>query len=467
MAKRIAIVTVIATGDREALTKTAESLCRQTMPCTHYCVVTGPRVSLITPKTAIRIDLPLADNQLLLARGIGLQLAFNEGAEIAACLEPGEIAEPNCGQFIASELESSGVDIVEIRQCDPTNAQRGKLFYSKKSAFVPALWAQIHPMDEVFAAPIIDQIIQMHGLSRRSIVAPLISSVDSRASAIKAISARLPVEDARFVRRLYQQTGLLFGRVQRTRARKVNSVAVITPYYKEPLTKLQRCHESVMRQGPNVRHYMIADGFPQAELDQWNITHVKLSQAHGDNGNTPRGIGGMVAFAQGFDALAYLDADNWFEDTHIRSMRRTQHQTGAAVVCSWRTVVLPDGSVVERLDPEDRKKTHVDTSCFMITREVAFLASLWAKMPQTLGPICDRIFLGSASEAEPNLSWTHKQTVFFESNYTLHYRMAGRVPETPVHDIPRKLLREINPIEFRERTGKTITLVRRESARKC
>jgi hypothetical protein len=464
MAKRIAIITVVAADGAQGLEETAEALARQTVPCIHYCVVTGSRPTLLTPKTAIRIDLPLADNQLMLARGLGLQLAFNEGAEIAACLEPGEIAEPQCVQAVASELEKSAVDILELKRPDQDNAQLGTMFYSKKAAFVPALWAQIHPVDEIFTAPIINWVITTHGVSRQLITAPLIRSIGSRVGAIKAIPFGLPLSDERFVRRLYQQTGLLCGRVQRKPARKANSIAVITPYCKESLPKLHRCHQSVISQDRNVRHFMIADGYPQLELNQWNITHIELPQAHGDNGNTPRGIGGMIALAQGFDALLYLDADNWFAEGHIQSMRHAQHHTGASVVCSWRTIVLPDGTVVEGLDPEDKKKTHVDTSCYMITREVAFLASLWARMPQKLGPICDRIFLGNAAEAEPNIAWTHRPTVYFESNYMLHYRMAQKRPERPVHDIPRNFWREIDPIEFRERTGKTLSLVKGQSA---
>jgi hypothetical protein len=42
-------------------------------------------------------------------------------------------------------------------------------------------------------------------------------------------------------------------------------VAVITPYFKEPLEQLRRCHESVANQthGETV-HFMVADGHPQA-----------------------------------------------------------------------------------------------------------------------------------------------------------------------------------------------------------
>ena len=42
-------------------------------------------------------------------------------------------------------------------------------------------------------------------------------------------------------------------------------VAVITPYYKEPMHILQQCCESVARQGADVDHFLVADGFPKRE----------------------------------------------------------------------------------------------------------------------------------------------------------------------------------------------------------
>jgi hypothetical protein len=168
----------------------------------------------------------------------------------------------------------------------------------------------------------------------------------------------------------------------------------------------------------------------------------------------------MIAFALGFDAVAYLDADNWYADSHIRTQLNVQHEHGSSVICSWRIISLPDGTILERPDPEDIKKSHVDTSCFLVTREASFLAALWAQMPQKLGPICDRIFLGAALEAEPHLTWTHKRTVFFESNYKHHHRMANKIPDAPVHQIPHGLWRNIDPIEFRQRTGKIIRLTK-------
>ena len=43
-------------------------------------------------------------------------------------------------------------------------------------------------------------------------------------------------------------------------------VAVITPYYREPLTMLRQCHDSVRTQTYPCTHFLIADGHPQEEI---------------------------------------------------------------------------------------------------------------------------------------------------------------------------------------------------------
>lgn len=89
-------------------------------------------------------------------------------------------------------------------------------------------------------------------------------------------------------------------------------IAVITPYYKEPVELLKQCHDSVMAQGVDATHFMVADGHPLAEVADWPIEHVVLNRAHADYGNTPRGLGGALARSQDFDFVTYLDADNWY-----------------------------------------------------------------------------------------------------------------------------------------------------------
>lgn len=73
------------------------------------------------------------------------------------------------------------------------------------------------------------------------------------------------------------------------------NVAVITPYHREDLSLIRRCHDSVLAQTVPVRHFLVADGFPRREIDAWDADHLTLSRSHADFGNTPRSVGSMSA----------------------------------------------------------------------------------------------------------------------------------------------------------------------------
>ena len=92
--------------------------------------------------------------------------------------------------------------------------------------------------------------------------------------------------------------------------------AVITPYYKEELETLLRCHLSVRAQEVECRHFLVADGFANETIRQSDCEHICLSTPHHDNGNTPRAIGALSAINKGFEVIFFLDADNWFELDH-------------------------------------------------------------------------------------------------------------------------------------------------------
>jgi glycosyltransferase involved in cell wall biosynthesis len=146
----------------------------------------------------------------------------------------------------------------------------------------------------------------------------------------------------------------------------MKKIAVITPYYKEPLEVLKKCHESVMSQSISATHFFIADGFPREELTQWNIKHISLAQGHDDNGDTPRGIGGLLADVEGYDFVAYLDADNWFHENHLQSMLDKWIETKSDVICSFRTYHQINGEEILVEEPDENSFYHVDTSCFFI-----------------------------------------------------------------------------------------------------
>ena len=121
-------------------------------------------------------------------------------------------------------------------------------------------------------------------------------------------------------------------------------IAVITPYCQEPTEILRQCHDSVLRQQVPCDHVMIADGFPNAEVAGWAVRHVILPVAHADVGNTPHSVGSLLADAEGYDFIAYLDADNWYRPDHLSSLVQLYEVTKAPVCCAWRTFHRPDGS---------------------------------------------------------------------------------------------------------------------------
>lgn len=210
-------------------------------------------------------------------------------------------------------------------------------------------------------------------------------------------------------------------------------VAVITPYYKETIVQLERCHSSVAAQTHGCRHFMVADGHPNPALDAWDIEHLKLPHAHGDNGNTPRTIGGLSALNQGYDAFAYLDADNWYHPDHIQSLVALVQRTGASVVFSDRFIVSPDGRMLVNA-PEDSQDDFADTSCILHTRQAARLIPVWAMMDQAISPLCDRLLVAVARMFGLRHARSGQKTLYFESNYSAHYIASGLPVPDKVND---------------------------------
>lgn len=207
-------------------------------------------------------------------------------------------------------------------------------------------------------------------------------------------------------------------------------IAVITPYYKEATDVLAKCHESVMAQGVDVDHFMIADGFPNPAVDGWRVKHIKLPQAHGDNGNTPRGIGAMLAQAEDYEFVSFLDADNWFHLNHLASLLELYQKSRCQVVASLRTFHTLDGTLMDIVEAEEDRLGHIDTSCLMLHRQAFELLPIWLQMEKVLSPICDRVFLAAVRHKRFTIETTQLRTVAFRTQYEMHYRLAGlTVPE--------------------------------------
>jgi hypothetical protein len=239
-------------------------------------------------------------------------------------------------------------------------------------------------------------------------------------------------------------------------------IAVVTPYWRPPPGRLERCIESVQAQTVPVTHFLVADGeavdLPQAP----GRVHVVLPVNVNSLGATPRGIGAQIAFNQGFDLVAMLDADNWFAPDHLEQVAERFAQGDLDLVYARRRIVFPDGDVLTTPDPEDISGLHVDTNCQILSRRVAFLAGVWGMYPPQFGSGEDRLPPAVVRQMNLRADWLPEPTVWYESNWLTHYRLAGKQAVTPARNRPRSVTTHFDPVLYRENTG--IQLAIRASA---
>jgi glycosyltransferase involved in cell wall biosynthesis len=208
-------------------------------------------------------------------------------------------------------------------------------------------------------------------------------------------------------------------------------VAVLTPYFQEPLALLERCHRSVRRQTLSCEHIMVADGYPQTELDSWPVQHIKLQTPSRNFGDTPRRIAGEAAIEAGFDAVAYLDADNWLRPRHVESLFACHLARGAPICHSARTLHRVDGTLMP-LSQRGDNSVHVDTSCLLVTAQAFDLLGVWGTWPRELSRIDDRMFWHAALARGHAHSFTGAMTTCYEASHPIFYRAIAEVPPSDV-----------------------------------
>lgn len=207
------------------------------------------------------------------------------------------------------------------------------------------------------------------------------------------------------------------------------TVAVITPYHDEPLAILEQCHQSVLAQEFPCLHVLVADGIPQPSIDGWNCHHVVLPKSHHDIGSTARLIGSYHAIGLGIDAVAFLDADNWFHSSHVLQLMELQLQTGAAFLSSSRMLCRLDGTVMGPCMQTD-SETFIDTNCMLFTRDAFALLHHWVLMPDYGHLIGDRIMFHHVRHSGLKRGHNPAPTVFYRCGKEGLYRQLGEpIPE--------------------------------------
>jgi len=205
---------------------------------------------------------------------------------------------------------------------------------------------------------------------------------------------------------------------------------VITPYYREDRAILERCLASVSAQTVAADHILVADGFPQDWIDSAGVRHIRLDRAHGDYGNVARGIAAQIAVAEKYDAIAFLDADNWYRDDHLEvCLAAAAALPRAPYVIAQRDFVRLDGSVMPLPRSEDYPAgDHVDTNCYLFLPASYGQLHYWCSLPREFSSVGDRLFrqVLKARLGPPALA--ERKTVAYTCLFEGVYRAIGEAP---------------------------------------
>ena len=174
-------------------------------------------------------------------------------------------------------------------------------------------------------------------------------------------------------------------------------------------------------------HILVADGEPDPRVDDWDAQHIVITKNLGNYGDTPRAIGSMSAIGQDFDAIAYLDADNWFLPDHIAALVALRNETGAAVCTSQRNLHRLDGTFLSACW-ESGRDTFTDTNCLMLIGPARELSVAWAYVPAALHPIGDRIVWSWIAKSRWPRAHGDFRTVAYRTRYAHHYRALNESP---------------------------------------
>lgn len=227
-------------------------------------------------------------------------------------------------------------------------------------------------------------------------------------------------------------------------------IAVVTPYYATTPEWLRQCHASVQAQTHPATHVLVADGRPMAEVDRWTAQHIRLPVRHADYGNTPRAIGSLSAIGQGYDAIAYLDADHWYAPDHLASLVALRRETGAAICFSHRYLHRLDGTPLGRCKDADGEN-FAAVSSMILFRPAFHLASLWALIPPKLHAISDRIMMLQVRKQNVSRAFSDRHTLSFRTSNRADYLAFG---EAPPAEATRTGLEFVQALRFlRERGG--------------
>lgn len=205
-------------------------------------------------------------------------------------------------------------------------------------------------------------------------------------------------------------------------------VAMITPCYKEPIDIIRRCHYSIKNQThKNTTHLIVSDGKYSSLIAGWKGEYICLPEAHNDAGATPRALAAISAFSRGYDAVGFIDADNWIDNDHVEKMINTMKTANAQVAIATRRIHSLDNKEMYVDNVESNGENMVDTNCMFLSKAALHLMTYWVVEPgQRLWS--DRYFWNAVSASGLKIARCIEPSVAYCSKWAWHYQHAGLEP---------------------------------------
>ena len=201
-------------------------------------------------------------------------------------------------------------------------------------------------------------------------------------------------------------------------------ICVVTPYFQEDTSWLNQAHASVKTQTTPARHILVCDGSAPAQIPDFHGTHIVLKRNYRDYGNTPRLIGCFNAItAQEADAIAFLDADNWYYPDHLRSLSEIAANAQLDAVASARMLHRLDGTPMIKCPTVDGQN-YIDTSCLMILKPAFRHLIAWALQGQEAAAETDQFLWRMIRDAGGRMAFVDRPTVAYRTRHQVHYEQA-------------------------------------------
>jgi hypothetical protein len=204
-------------------------------------------------------------------------------------------------------------------------------------------------------------------------------------------------------------------------------ICVVTPYFQTPPDWLRQAHDSVRAQSIAAGHILICDGSAPVQIAAFEGTHILLGRNYQDYGNTPRLIGCYNAIAQGADAIAFLDADNWYQRDHLEALLQYSRANSLDACSSGRTLNRPDGSFLARC-PMVNARPFIDTSCLLVMKSAFPHLIAWVLSTQEIAAVMDQEVWKHMQTMGARLGFLDRPSVCYRTRHAAHYRLAGEAP---------------------------------------